>query len=115
MENRYVLNPAHANDTIITRAESGQEVIVTKDTFNDYFAERMIACGQDHLVMVNPHYTESMKSEKKSFVQISENVISSTLIKDLTDENQQSETAKGLELKRRPGRQPKPKDQGKAS
>ena len=63
---RYILNPTYANDTIITRAESGQEVIVTRDTFNDYFAERMIACGQDHLVMINPHYTEAANSEKKA-------------------------------------------------
>lgn len=72
--NKYILNPAHENDTIITRTSDGTEVVVTKAIFNDYFAEMMLKNNQHHLVKLNAMYVPEV-SEKKTFDQISDSVI----------------------------------------
>lgn len=100
---KFKLRSEHENAQIITKSESGQEVLINKENFTDYWAERMIANGQSHLVEVRPSFKPEML-EKKSFVHVSENVIISTFPNELTEKSEQKPTANDQELKRKPGR-----------
>lgn len=92
---KYILNPKFANAQMFAKTESGQEVLITKDNFNDYWAERMLEGGQNHLVMVSNEFVAASEFEKKTFVQVTENVIISTLRSELTENKEQKPTAKG--------------------
>lgn len=100
---KYILNPAHVNDTIITKTTDGHEIVVTKANFNDYFAECMLRCGQTHLVKTNAEYKEELV-EKKTYVQISENVILSTLPVDQIGKPEQNQTANEPESNQKGGK-----------
>jgi len=41
---------------IITKDKSGNDVLVNKNNFNDYFANLMFLAGQSHLIEQNPHH-----------------------------------------------------------
>lgn len=103
--NKYFLKTEFINDKIITKNSDGQDTLVTAETFNDYFAEMMIKAGQGHLIQANTQYVES--GEKKSFEQISDDVILLTSTPEQIAENLQNQTAKEPALKRKRGRQPK--------
>lgn len=93
---------------IITKDKSGNDVLVNKHNFNDYFANLMFIGGQGHLIEPNPHHDIEFE-EKKTFEQISENVIALTYDPLLTEENNLNEIPKEQESKRKRGRQPKAK------
>jgi len=93
---------------IITKDKSGNDVLVNKNNFNDYFANLMFIGGQGHLIEPNPHYDIKFE-EKKTFEQISENVIALTYNPLKTEENNSVETPKEQESKPKRGRQPKAK------
>lgn len=105
---KYKLRKEHEDSQIITKSESGQEVLIHKDNFTDYWAEQMLANGQAHLIEIKPQFKPELV-EKKSFVHVSENVIISTFGKEQTGEIEQKPTANEPELKRKPGRPSKVK------
>ena len=94
---------------IITKDKSGNDVLVNKNNFNDYFANLMFIGGQGHLIEPNPHHDIEFE-EKKTFEQISDNVIALTYNPLSTEENNLKETAKEKESPRKRGRQPKVKE-----
>ena len=94
---------------IITKDKSGNDVLVNHLNFNDYFANLMFAAGQSHLIELNPLYDVQLQEEKKTFEQISENVIALTYNPLEIGENNLQEIPKEQELKRKRGRQPKVK------
>jgi hypothetical protein len=94
---------------IITKDKSGNDVLVNHLNFNDYFANLMFAAGQSHLIELNPLYDVQLQEEKKTFEQISENVIALTYNPLQIEENNLQEIPKEQELKRKRGRQPKVK------
>lgn len=94
---------------IITKDKSGNDVLVNHLNFNDYFANLMFAAGQSHLIELNPLYDVQLQEEKKTFEQISENVIALTYNPLQTEESNLAEIPKEQELKRKRGRQPKVK------
>lgn len=95
---------------IITKDKSGNDVLVNHLNFNDYFANLMFISGQGHLIELNPHYDVKLNEEKKTFEQISENVIALTYNPLEIGENNSQETPKEQESKRKRGRQPKVKE-----
>jgi hypothetical protein len=94
---------------IITKDKSGNDVLVNHLNFNDYFANLMFAAGQSHLIELNHLYDVQLQEEKKTFEQISENVIALTYNPLEIGENNSKEIPKEQVLKRKRGRQPKPK------
>jgi len=103
MNSKYLLNPIYADNQIITKTSDGTEILVTKDTFNDYFAECMLKNNQHHLVISNVHY-DPKEDEKKSFVQTSENVITLTSTPEQIAENAQKIIVKDQESKQNVGK-----------
>lgn len=95
---KYLLHPDHINSTIISKSPDGHDILVTKNTFNDYFAECMLRSGQGHCIMINRHHTDET-SEKKSFTQISETSILLTLQVEEIGKNEPSLIVKEPELK----------------
>lgn len=95
---------------IITKDKSGNDVLVNHLNFNDYFANLMFISGQGHLIELNPHYDVQLNEEKKTFEQISENVIALTYDPLQIEENNSIEIPKEQESKRKRGRQPKAKE-----
>jgi hypothetical protein len=94
---------------IITKDKSGNDVLVNHLNFNDYFANLMFMSGQGHLIELNPLYDAQLQEEKKTFEQISDNVIALTYNPLQAEESNSQEIPKEQELKRKRGRQPKPK------
>lgn len=94
---------------IITKDKSGNDVLVNHLNFNDYFANLMFAAGQSHLIELNPLYDVQLQEEKKTFEQISENVIALTYNPLQTEESNLTEIPKEKELKLKRGRQTKVK------
>jgi len=94
---------------IITKDKSGNDVLVNKNNFNDYFANLMFLAGQSHLIEQNPHHNVEFE-EKKTFEQLSENVIALTYNPLQTEESNSKEIPQEQELKRKRGRQPKAKE-----
>lgn len=78
MNTKFKLKREHSESKIITKDKHGNDVLVDKYSFNDYFAELMFATGQGHLVELNPLYSEAIESKKKTFHQVTENVIALT-------------------------------------
>lgn len=103
---KYYLKKEHENSTIITRNKEGRDVLVTKNNFNDYFAELMLANNQHHLVQLNHLYDEKSVSEKKTFTQISEDVISLTSTPEQIAERGQKQIVNEQESKPKRGRPP---------
>jgi hypothetical protein len=75
---KFKLKREHENSQIITKDKSGNDVLVTKHEFNDHFAELMFANNLGHLIEINPLYEEILSEEKKTFTQVTENVIALT-------------------------------------
>ncbi|MEY2867793.1 MAG: hypothetical protein RIR01_193 [Bacteroidota bacterium] len=94
---------------IITKDKSGNDVLVNKNNFNDYFANLMFLAGQSHLIEQNPHHNIEFE-EKKTFEQLSENVIALTYNPLQIEESNSKEIQQEQELKRKRGRQPKAKE-----
>ena len=94
---------------IITKDKSGNDVLVNHLNFNDYFANLMFVSGQGHLIELNPLYDAQLQEEKKTFDQISENVIALTYDPLSTEESNSKETQTEQESKPKRGRQPKAK------
>lgn len=95
---------------IITKDKSGNDVLVNHLNFNDYFANLMFISGQGHLIELNPLYDAQLQEEKKTFEQISENVIALTYNPLEIGENNSTEIPKEQESKRKRGRQLKVKE-----
>jgi hypothetical protein len=94
---------------IITKDKSGNDVLITQLNFNDYFANMLFVNGQGHLIEMNPNHDKENENQKKTFEQISENVIALTYNPLETEENNSKEIPKEQVLNRKRGRQPKPK------
>lgn len=102
---KYILKEGFAE--IISRTSDGTEILITPLTFNDYFGDMMMQNNQGHMLIINPRWTAENNTEKKTFVQITEDVISLTSPYELIDDKKQNEIAEPQELKRKRGRQPK--------
>lgn len=100
--NKYILKPGY--ETIITKSDDGHEMLITPNTFNDYFGDLMMKNNQGHLLTVSSEWLEGSNVEKKTYTQFSENVILLTSNTEKTDENLQKETVKEQELKPKRGR-----------
>lgn len=77
MNNKFQLKKQYIDCKIITKDSSGNDVLVDKGNFNDHYAKLMFATGQGHMIEVNKWYDETLE-EKKTFHQLSENVIALT-------------------------------------
>ena len=110
MNLKFRINQEFIHCDIITKDKSGNDVLVNHLNFNDYFANLMFISGQGHLIELNPHYDVQLSEEKKSFEQISENVIALTYDPLQIEENNSTEIPKEQESKRKRGRQPKVKE-----
>jgi hypothetical protein len=106
---KYFLNPEFENDSIITRTDDGTEILINKFNFNDYFGDLLFKNGQTHLVRINPRWINENSNEKKTFVQVSENVISLTYPVALNEESEQKEIVKNQKLEQSVGKQRKQK------
>lgn len=101
---KYFLNPDFENDSIITKTDDGTEILINKFNFSDYFGELLFKNGQHHLVKINPRWTSENNTEKKSYVQVSENLISLTSKVVLNEESVPSEIASEPSLEQKRGR-----------
>lgn len=104
---KYILKPGY--ETIITKSDDGHELLITPNTFNDYFGDLMMKNNQSHLLTISSEWAKENNTEKKTFTQISENVILLTSNTEKTENNLQNQTVNEQTLKRKPGRQPKNK------
>lgn len=104
---KYILKQGY--ETIITKSDDGHELLITPNTFNDYFGDLMMKNNQAHLLTINQEWAKENNTEKKTFTQITENVILLTSNLEKTENNLQNSTVKEPVLKRKPGRQPKNK------
>lgn len=98
MNSKYLLKPEFIDCQIHTKTSDGTDILVTKNDFNDYFAEMLLRNGQDHLIMLNPHY-DLTEDQKKTFTQVSEGVISLTLAPEQIAKKQQKEIVGLQDLK----------------
>jgi hypothetical protein len=103
--NKYFLKQEFLDCEIHTKTFDGTDILVTSKTFNDDFAEMMLHNGQSHLIQVNPRYNENDNTEKKSYVQLSENVISLTSPYQQIEEKPQKKISKKLASKQSVGKQ----------
>ena len=104
---KYILKQNY--ETIITKSDDGHELLITPNTFNDYFGDLMMKNNQAHLLTINQEWAKENNTEKKTFTQITENVILLTSNLEKTENNLQNPTVNEPVLKRKPGRQPKNK------
>ena len=100
--NKYILKPGY--ETIITKTDDGHELVITPNTFNDYFGDLMMKNNQGHLLTISSEWSEGNSTEKKTFTQITENVILLTSNHEKTDEKPLKETVKEVVSKQKPGR-----------
>lgn len=105
--NKYFLKPGY--ETIITKSDDGHELLITPNTFNDYFGDLMMKNNQAHLLTINQEWAKENNTEKKTFTQISDNVILLTSKEEQTENSLRNQTVNEPVLKRKPGRQPKNK------
>lgn len=92
--NRWILKTEFANCNIITKNRDGRETLVTKDTFNDMFAQMMLDNNQGHLITENVMYKKDELLEKKTFVELSDTSILLTSNTELIEEKQPKKTRK---------------------
>ncbi len=104
---KYILKPGY--ETIITKSDDGHEMLITPNTFNDYFGDLMMKNNQAHLLTINTEWARENNTEKKTFTQITENVILLTSSPEKTENGLQNQTVNEPALKRKHGRQPKNK------
>ena len=104
---KYILKPGY--ETIITKSDDGHEMLITPNTFNDYFGDLMMKNNQTHLLTINTEWARENNTEKKTFTQITENVILLTSSPEKTENGLQNQTVNEPALKRKHGRQPKNK------
>ena len=104
---KYILKPGY--ETIITKTDDGHELLITPNTFNDYFGDLMMKNNQSHLLTINQEWASTNNTEKKTFTQITENVILLTSSPEKTENGLQNQTVNEPALKRKHGRQPKNK------
>ena len=104
---KYILKQGY--ETIITKSDDGHELLITPNTFNDYFGDLMMKNNQAHLLTINQEWAKENNTEKKTFTQITENVILLTSNLEKTENNLQNPTVNEQVLKRKRGRQPKNK------
>jgi hypothetical protein len=104
---KYILKQGY--ETIITKSDDGHELLITPNTFNDYFGDLMMKNNQAHLLTINQEWAKENNTEKKTFTQITENVILLTSNLEKTENNLQNSTVNEPVLKRKRGMQPKNK------
>lgn len=100
--NKYFLKPGY--ETIITKSDDGHELLITPNTFNDYFGDLMMKNNQAHLLTINTEWAKENNTEKKTFTQISDNVILLTSNIEKTESSSQSQTANEQVSKPKRGR-----------
>ena len=105
--NKYRLTEGHS--VIFTRTQDGTEISFLPRDFNDQLGDLMCQNNQEHLLIINPQWQNENVSEKKTFTQITENVISLTSNTEQTEKSSQKPIVNEQTLKRKPGRQPKSK------
>lgn len=93
LNNKFRLKKEHKEKKIITKSKDGNDVLITRENFNDYFADLLLTNGMGYLIERNPEYDVTTE-EKKTFVQMSENVIALTYDPMQIDGKEQKETAK---------------------
>ena len=101
---KYILKEGY--ETIITKSDDGHELLITPNTFNDYFGDLMMKNNQAHLLTINQEWAKENNTEKKTFTQITENVILLTSNQEQIEESSPNPTVNEPELKRKRGRQP---------
>ena len=94
---KFRLKKEFQNSQIFCKDKSGNEVLITSADFNDYFAELMLANNQGHLIELNAMYEQMLIDEKKTFQQVTEDVIA------LTYEPLQSDLQPQKEMRKKRG------------
>ena len=102
--NKYTLKGEHS--VIFTRTSDGTEISFEPKDFNDALGDLLCLNNQDHLVSINPQWQNANVTEKKTFKQITDNVILLTSNQEQTEESSPSQTANEPSSKRKRGRQP---------
>lgn len=108
--NKYMFRPEHKNAQVILKAD-GIELLVTESNLDDILAEKMIQNNYGHLLQVSIDFKEELE-EKKTFNQVSENVISLTsdplqTAEESSKKNQEGQNFGVYDTKRKRGRKPK--------
>lgn len=99
-----MIKPEFIDNQIITKTSDGTEILVTAQSFNDYFGDLMFKNGQHHLLLINPQWSESQNTEKKTFVPITDEHILLISKPDLTEKKLQKQTVNEQESKPKRGR-----------
>jgi len=94
MNTKFKIKREYLDSKIITKDKNGNEILIDNHSFNDYFAECMFSNNLGHLIEINPLYSEAINSEKKTFTQVTENVIALTSNPLLTESEQQKQMPK---------------------
>lgn len=108
--NKYMFRPEHKNAQVILKAD-GIEMLITESNLDDVLAEKMIQNNYGHLLQVNADFKQELE-EKKSFNQVSENVISLTSdplqnAEESSKQNQEGRNFGVYDTKRKRGRKSK--------
>lgn len=108
--NKYMFRPEHKNAQVILKAD-GIELLVTENNLDDVLAEKMLQNNYGHLLQINADFKQELE-EKKTFNQVSENVISLTSDPLQKGEEYLNQKAEGqnfgvYDTKRKRGRKPK--------
>jgi hypothetical protein len=107
--NQFRLKKEYIDGQIITKDRSGNDVLVHKGNFNDHYAKLIMEAGQHHLVEANNEFNPDIHGQKKSFEQVSENVIVLTYDPKKEGLPKQNETPKTQESNSKRGRPSKQK------
>lgn len=89
---KFTLKPEFLDCQIITKTSDGTEILITKYNFSDYYGELLLKNNQSHLININPNYIDEDENKKKSFQQITPNVILLTSKPQTRDEKKHSKT-----------------------
>lgn len=101
---KFSLKPEYVDCKIHTKLDDGTEVLIDKFNFTDFYAEVLLKNNQAHLININPNWQDSDEAKKKSFQQLTPNVISLTQRTQSRDEKKQSETSDAQKSKPNVGR-----------
>lgn len=99
---KYSLKEGHS--VIFTRTQDGTEISFTPREFNDQLGDLLCQNNQEHLLIINPEWQNSNQTEKKTFNQITENVITLISNPDQTEKSSPNPTVSVSDLKPKRGR-----------
>lgn len=90
---KFTLKPEFIDCQILTKTSDGTEILIDKFNFTDYYGEMLLKNNQGHLININPHWQTDDDFKKKTFQQLTPEVIILTSRPQLRDEKQPNVTS----------------------